>query len=154
VTVAIRRATPDDAPLLAAHRAENWFDSGIHDDSVVAAQVPIWEAWMRDAVAREVYVGFIAALDGRMAGSAALLVQTAVPRPGYEGDRDGRVHSVFVLPAARRHGVARALMNELIAYARAIGLMRLALHPTDMSRALYASLGFEPLDEMGLYFGP
>ena len=152
MNVAVRRATPGDAALLAAHRALVWDDGG-HDPVRTRAQVPVWTAWMRDAIVRDEYVAFIAADGERTIGSASLLVQLAVPRPGYRGDRDGRVHGVWVEPGERRAGVARAMMRELIAYARATDLMRLALHPTDVARPLYVSLGFEALDEMGLYFG-
>ncbi len=154
VSVAIRRATPDDAALLADHRAKNWYQHGDRDDAEIAAHVPVWEAWMLDALARETYVAFIASDGAEPLGSAALLVHEAIPRPGYRGDRDGRVHSVYVLPDARRRGIARALMQMLLAYSRDADIMRLTLHPTDMSRGLYAALGFEPLDEMGLYFRP
>ncbi len=152
--IAVRRATPDDAALLSDHRACVWNQYGEHDPQGVAAHVPVWTAWMRGAIARDAYVGFIAFDGDAVAGSACVLVHEAVPRPGYIGASDGRVHSVYVVPAMRRRGIARALMDALLAYAQTNDVMRLTLHPTVMSRALYTTLGFEPLDEMGLYFGP
>ncbi len=146
----IRRATPDDAALLAEHRAQVWYASG-HGEAEVAPQITVWAEWMSRAIACATYVALIASDDGRAVGSASLIVHDAVPRPGYRGDRDGRVHSVYVESSMRRRGIARALMHALLAYARETHIMRLTLHPTEYSRSLYASLGFEPLDEMGLY---
>ena len=155
VSVALRRATPDDGPLLAEHRACVWYEYGDFDEDAAAAQSPVWAAWMTEAVRRGTYAGFIAEESGAVVGSAAVVLHDAIPRPGYAGDRDGRVHSV-VRHAGGTKARHRAGSDGRAASpsARDAQIMRLTLHPTDASRALYAALGFEPLDEMGLYFGP
>ena len=60
------------------------------------------------------------------------------------------MQSVYVVPAARRRGVAHALMAAILEYARSARLIRLTLRPSDVARGLYESLGFAALDEMGL----
>jgi len=150
VTWTIRRATSDDASLLAEHRACVWREVGDWDEEPMAAQVPIWTAWFHDALADGTYVSFVAEENGEPVASGSLLVQISVPRPGCPSDREGRVHAVYVVPDARRRGIARALMAEITAYARAAVLIRLTLHPSDDARPLYELLGFEQLDEMGL----
>jgi GNAT superfamily N-acetyltransferase len=150
VTLTIRRAVPADAALLAEHRARVWREAGGHPDEELIPQIPIWAAYFARALADDTYVGWIAEEDGRPVGSGALLVHAAVPRPFIDSEREGRVQSVFVEPQARRRGIARALMAEIMAYARALPLIRVTLHPSDDGRALYTSLGFVPLDEMGL----
>ena len=150
MSYAIRRAAPDDAALLAEHRARVWREVGDHSDESMAAQVPIWTAWFHDALADGVYVSFIAEENGEPIASGSLLVHVAIPRPGWPSDREGRVQSVYVVPHARRRGIARALMAEIMDYARAAALIRLTLHPSDDARPLYAALAFVQLDEMGL----
>jgi GNAT superfamily N-acetyltransferase len=150
VSYAIRRATADDAALLAEHRARVWREVGDWDEESMAAQVPIWTAWLHDAVENGTYVAFIAEENGDAIASGAVLIQVAIPRPRAQSDREGRVQSVYVTRDARRRGIARALMDRVIAYARASALIRLTLHPSDEARPLYAALGFSPLDEMGL----
>jgi GNAT superfamily N-acetyltransferase len=54
------------------------------------------------------------------------------------------------MPVARRRGVARALMDALIAYAREAQLIFLALHPSDDARPLYEAMGFGAADELTL----
>ena len=57
----------------------------------------------------------------------------------------GEVKRMFVLPAARRRGVARALMVRLLDDARRLGYLRLRLGTLDEMTAaqqLYRSLGF------------
>ena len=147
---AIRRATPADASLLAEHRGLVCLAVYGWDEATVAAQTPVWTAFFRDMLAENRYLGWIAHDGARAVGSGALLVNAIVPRPGHPGDRYGRVHSVWVEPAARRQGIARAIMLELIDYARTAMLVRLVLHPSDVARPLYASLGFTQQDEMAL----
>lgn len=150
MSYAIRRASAADAALLAEHRARVWREVGDWDEPAMTAQIPIWTAWMREAVASGRYVSFVAEEHGAALASGSLLIYTAIPRPGSDSDREGRVQSVYVLPDARRRGIARALMAEIIDCARHAGLIRLVLHPSDDARPLYESLGFSALDEMGL----
>ena len=150
MSYALRRATPGDAALLAQHRAWVWHEVGDWDEALLAPQIPIWSAWFRDALGAGTYVSFVVEEDGAAIASGSLLIHVAIPRPGFDSDREGRVQSVYVVPAARRRGIARALMDAIIAYARTATLIRLALHPSDEARVLYEQLGFVALDEMGL----
>lgn len=150
MSYAIRRASAADAALLAEHRARVWHEVGDWDEAAMTAQIPIWTAWMREAVASGQYVSFVAEEHGIALASGSLLIYTAIPRPGSSSDREGRVQSVYVLPDARRRGIARALMAAIMDYARDAALIRLVLHPSDEARPLYESLGFAALDEMGL----
>lgn len=152
MSYAIRRAVPDDAPLLAKHRARVWGEVGDWDPGDLAPQIPVWAAWMRAALADGTYAAWIAEDGGETVGSGAVLVHAAIPRPGLASDRAGRVQSVYVVPAARRAGVARAIMAEALAFARETQLIFLALHPSDDARPLYASMGFQDADEMLLRF--
>jgi GNAT superfamily N-acetyltransferase len=147
----LRRATPADAALLAGHRAAVWIEVGDFAPDVMATQEPVWTAYLRDALAEERYVAWIALDDaGAIVGSGAVLIGRAIPRPGHASDLTGRVHSVYIEPHARRRGIARAIMAEVLDYAREHGLISLTLHPSDEARPLYAALGFEAADEMVL----
>ena len=150
MTVALRRATADDASLLGRHRARLWTEATNVPHEVLHAQAAAWSAWFAQAIAGDTYVAWIADENGEAVASAGLLVLPAIPRPGGRSAHEGRVHSVFVVEAARRRGIARAMMHVLLDYARAAGLQRLKLHPSEVSRPLYASLGFTPIDELGL----
>ncbi|HEV3088679.1 MAG TPA: GNAT family N-acetyltransferase [Candidatus Elarobacter sp.] len=149
----IRRAMPDDAPLLAEHRARVWREVGEWSDEELAPVIPLWASWMRTKVADGTYVAFVADDEnGEPVASGAVLVHVAIPRPNWPSDRAGRVQSVYVVPAARRRGVARALMDAVVAYAQEAKLIFLSLHPSDDARPLYAAMGFTQGDEMLLRF--
>jgi ribosomal protein S18 acetylase RimI-like enzyme len=83
---------------------------------------------------------FGARVDGRLVGVCGLNVDP------YAGDeRIGRVRHLYVLNAARRLGVARALMAEIVAAARGrFGTLRLSTSNPAAAR-LYESLGFRAM---------
>ncbi len=62
--------------------------------------------------------------------------------------REGLVMNVYTAPAWRRRGIARRLMEEIIAWAKTAGIVRLVLHASDEGRPLYTALGFVPTNEM------
>jgi GNAT superfamily N-acetyltransferase len=146
----IRRASVADAELLAGHRAAVWHEVGDWNLAELEPQIPIWADFFREHMADGSYAAFVAERDGRTIGSGGLVVYLAIPRPGRNSDRAGRVQSVFVDQSFRRRGVARSIMDRILLFAREANLISLVLHPSDEGRPLYTSLGFEPADEMML----
>jgi GNAT superfamily N-acetyltransferase len=148
----IRAATPSDAALLARHRVAVWLEGGNWTATELAPQVEIWTAFFEAQLTAATYGAFIAQTSERTLGSGGVLVHAAIPRPGTASERAGRIQSLYVEPAARRAGVARAIMHRLVAFAREQQLISLALHPSEQARPLYAALGFKAADEMLLRF--
>jgi GNAT superfamily N-acetyltransferase len=68
----------------------------------------------------------------------------------------GEVKRMYVAPAARRRGIARALLRQLEREARLLGATRLRLE-TGLSQpeaiALYESAGYQPTEPFGPYAG-
>ncbi|BDE07248.1 hypothetical protein WPS_25240 [Vulcanimicrobium alpinum] len=150
MNLALRRATVDDAGLLARHRAAVWSEVGGYTVEELAGVIPRWETFLRERLADETYVAFVADDDGAPVASAGVLILPTMPRPELDSAESARVQSVFVAPHARRRALARTLMDRLVAYARERGLISLTLHPSDEARPLYTSMGFTAADEMQL----
>lgn len=98
----------------------------------------------------EVFEDEIAHADGRALvwrePASGVVRGTIVYRwvPGQDG-REIDLHQVAVHPDARRQGVGRALVDHLLADARARGARRVTLevrHDNVAARALYERLGF------------
>jgi|SRR5579884_3020181 len=105
-TITVRRAAPDDATDLA--RLLDLFDG----EGATPAQVA---ARMR--ACRHVLTTFLGELDGRPVGFACLRLV-----PHLQGDEPyAELTDIYVDAAARRRGVARALIAEVEAAARAAG---------------------------------
>ena len=93
--------------------------------------------------------GFAPIGGGRLAvGMANLEVFERMPHRGRPTTRWGYIANVWTDPSYRRLGIARALLAELMAWSRAEGMVRLVLNPSEISRELYAGLGFRPADDL------
>ena len=73
-------------------------------------------------------------------------------------DSHAELKSMHTVEASRRSGVGRAMVEHLLAIARARGFRRVSIETGSMdayapARALYAGAGFEPCEPFGAY-GP
>lgn len=102
--------------------------------------------WQTERHRRRAFVAHAA--DGRPVGIANALIYTRVPSPGRPTARWLYAANVFVTPTFRRRGVAASLMTEVIDAARAEGMVRIVLAPSEMSIPLYRSLGFRVADDL------
>ena len=134
--VQIRPATAEDAPIIVCHRYPG--ETGEH--------LTVYEGWLPGAFASGICLGWLAELGGRVIGGAGLMLLHWGPGRDDPQPIRGRVSNVFVEPEYRRQGVARTLMQVVLAEARARGLRILNLGTSSEGRELYASLGFQASD--------
>ncbi|WP_405589448.1 GNAT family N-acetyltransferase [Streptomyces sp. NBC_01190] len=91
-------------------------------------------------------------LDGTPVASGGWRAQDASPEGFADGDAE--MKRMFVLPEARGRGLARALLAELEATAKAAGRHRMVLE-TGLKQpeaiALYRSSGYLPVPKFGVY---
>jgi GNAT superfamily N-acetyltransferase len=157
----IRLALPDDAPLIAQHRARMFQDMGQVPESSFAEFRARCEPRIRAMLETGEYVGWLACPDDQpshVVAGVGVQVRQTLPHPSGEVDdnfaiaegRQGLIINVFTEPEWRRRGVAGLLMQEIIAWAREQRLDRLVLHASDEGRALYEGVGFKPSNEMRL----
>jgi GNAT superfamily N-acetyltransferase len=148
----IRYASPDDASVIAEHRARMFQDIGRLDADRAAAMMDLLAPILRTMLARGDYIGWLAVTDdGAVAAGAGVHIRPLLPRPETLVGREALVVNVYVQPAYRRQGLARRLMEAIIAWSRERGIERVALHASSMGRPLYESLGFAPSNELVLY---
>ena len=116
-------------------------------DAMEAASAPFFEQALRDGH----YTGFFALDDDQrvVAGGGVILVAYQ-PHPLAPHQRRPFVVNMYTEPEHRRKGLARKLMDAMIAWTRREGYGTLFLHASDSGRPLYEHLGFEPTNEMRL----
>ena len=145
--LAVRRARPEDAPLLARLRYEfrTELDPPTEDE---AAFVERCSAWMADQLERQVWCCWLAVLDEVAVGTLWLQLIEKLPNPVGHRDFHGYVSSVYVVPRYRNTGVGSALLQACIDEAEARKLDALFLWPTDRSRPLYQRHGFSVSEDL------
>lgn len=145
-SVRIRAATPDDAPLILS------FIEQLADYERLRHEVHATEAAVRETLfgARPAAEVIIAALGDREVGFALFYptYSTFLARPGIH------LEDLYVVPAARGHGVGRALLTRLAAIAQERECGRLEWNVLAWNApaiAFYRQLGAFLLDEWQTY---
>jgi GNAT superfamily N-acetyltransferase len=126
--VIVRQARPDEAEALGALAMRSKASWGYDDAFMAACRAEL--TLTPETLAR--WNVQVAELDGRIAGMIALSVD----------DDTAEVEDFFVEPDLQGLGVGRALMDWLLAAARAAGAAAVEVDADPNAEAIYARLGF------------
>jgi len=147
----IRNAEPSDTSTLVRHRRMMWWDMGRRDEEALRLMEAGASEYFSAAVADGTYVGFLVEDgSGTVIGGGGIVVS---PWPGILGQRQPRramILNMYVEREHRRQGIARALMERMIAWCKENGFASIGLHASEEDRPLYEKLDFEPTEEMRL----
>lgn len=148
MSLSVRRANLDDLDLLAPlFDHYRHFYTQRHDENVS-------RAFIGERLGRGDSVVLLASLDGVDGAGFTQLY------PTFSSVRAARVwvlNDLFVDPAARRRGVAQALLDAATGFARADGAARLELetdHDNVTAQALYDGVGWQRYDGTQRYHLP
>ena len=111
------------------------------------------------ALASGDYIGWLVSETNtpeKIVAGAGVVIRIVPPFPHRSGNgeitiaegRQGVIVNVFTEPEWRRRGLAKLLMEKIIAWSRKHSLDDLVLHASDEGRALYEQLGFVLTNEM------
>lgn len=152
----LRLATRADALLLATQRVAMFRDMGRTTAQIEGPLLESCSAYFDQALATGEYTAWVME-TGRSprltVAGAGVQFRPLLPRTDPAGERlligrEGLILNVYVDAAHRRRGLARTLMQAIIAWAPGAGIVRLVLHASDEGRPLYESLGFLAGNEM------
>jgi RimJ/RimL family protein N-acetyltransferase len=143
----IRQLTPGDAALYRSIRLEGLKQSPEAFGSTFNVEFTKPLAWFFDRLSSSVVFGAIRdakILDGKILDVKILGVAGFAIRDGEKEAHKGLLWGMYVRPEARGAGVARRLVEAVIAYARArVELIQLSVVVgNEPARRLYARLGF------------
>jgi GNAT superfamily N-acetyltransferase len=150
----LRTATVEDAAILAYQRRAMFEAMGVLPADEVRPLEVATRAYLERAIAEGAYRGWVVELDGKVVAGGGLQVRPLVPRPGYtRGEAEGLIVSMWTEPAHRRRGLARQVLETILAWTSSNGVRRLVLHASDDGRPLYQLYGFRGTNEMRLDLG-
>ena len=92
---------------------------------------------------------YVAKIDAKVVGSAAVFINDGRTNQVLR-DRFATIAGVFVEPAYRGRGIARALTESAVAWARGQGCASIRLSSSKDAEPLYRSLGFQDGRELVL----
>jgi ribosomal protein S18 acetylase RimI-like enzyme len=152
MTWSIRVATQAEDDILVRHYLAIWQSYGVDDINIRTDAGDLTRDFIATGRANAGMAGFLAESDGKVVGSIACQVETLpypdVTVPSFR--RYGYIWNVYVEPAARRMGIAGALVQAALGHLRAIGCTTAVLHASDAGEQVYSNAGFSLAKEMRL----
>jgi GNAT superfamily N-acetyltransferase len=151
MSYSLREANLADLETLTYHRYAMWRDMG-RDPRTLETVKSVALEYFLAAIPNGTYRGWVAECDGKIVGGAGIVVSAWPGNVGSTLASRAMILNMFVEPHYRRRGIARSLMEVMIAWCKSAGYSYVGLHASDEGRPLYESLGFQPTNEMRLNF--
>lgn len=149
--ISIRIAAVEDLAHLLHHRRAMFEEIGFRDAAVLDRVDCLSRKYFEEALSAGAYKAWVAEdANGRVLGGGGIVISSW---PGYPGENHAKrvwILNMYTEPEARRHGIAKRLVQAMIDWCRKEGFSAVSLHASDAGRPLYASLGFQPTNEMTL----
>ena len=147
----IRAATIADAAAIAHHRVAMFRDMGILPEGEATELLAASHAYLMTALPSGQYLGWVVEARGRIVAGGGALLRRLLPRPGHvHGSEEAYLLNVYTDPQHRRRGLARQLMQLILAWCDTRGITRITLHASNAGRLVYQGLGFVDTNEMRL----
>jgi len=142
-----RRATADDAELLAQMRLEMRKERETGDCPVPEAEFMRCSVeFFRAYLASGDFISFLCFDGDEAAACSGMSLQVHPPTYANPSGKSGYVTNMYTRPAWRKLGLARQLVDRLAAAAREAGCKSLYLNASAMGRPLYEKYGFRPVE--------
>jgi GNAT superfamily N-acetyltransferase len=138
-----RKATIADAATIARHRGWMFLEMQSISLEQSVELIEHAEPWVAGLLARGQYQGWLVEEREQVAAGAGLHLWKIGPQPGcLRVGKWAHVANVYTMPAHRRCGLAKNLMQEMLIWSRAEGIDQITLSPSQQAHGLYESLGF------------
>jgi ribosomal protein S18 acetylase RimI-like enzyme len=144
-----RRATSEDALLIASHRHSMFAEMGKSEPAALEEMRLRFVPWAERMITAAKYVGWVV-LDGeKPVASGGFFELDWPPHPlDPTAEHRGYLLNFWVDPAYRGQGIARTLVREGLAESKRRGIRVTALHASEAGRRVYERMGFSATSEM------
>ena len=140
----IRMATPEDTALVALHRRWMFADIRHYEPEALDIMEEQFRAWVKDKLEKDEYKGWFAVnSEQQVVAGAGLWLRPWVADPRNLSELEGHIINVYVCPEYRRQGLARRVMEAMVAWCDEQGHVFLSLDASPAALHLYETLGFE-----------
>ena len=147
---AIREASTSDIPEILRQRRRMYEDMHYTDSIALDAMATLSSAYLKTAMANGPFRAWLAVDANHIVAGGAIVISSWPAHPYDLECRRATILNVYTDPEYRRRGIARKLMQTIIAWCQREGFARVTLHASEHGRHLYESLGFEASNEMSL----
>ena len=98
------------------------------------------------------HIAFVCEYNRQIIATVGITLFEIMPTTEYPNGKVARLMNMYVEPPYRNRGIAKELLNHVIAFAEAHRIGKIMLNPSQMGKSLYENYGFQLLpDEYALY---
>jgi GNAT superfamily N-acetyltransferase len=125
---------------------------GCEDQTLLDRMQTATEQYLREAMPSGIYRAWMAETgEGRIVSGGGIAIVPWPGSPDFPATRRGWILGIYTEPEFRRQGIARQIMETMVAWCRSEGFGYVSLHASKEGRLLYEGLGFHSTNEMRLY---
>ena len=136
-----------DLEALVALRCALLLEMGAVAEDGVPALAEATRRYLRDALPVGAFHSWVACDEaGAIVACSGFVFAQKPPSPGNLDGREAYVMNMYTLPAWRGRGLAAALLDAALAFAREQEAGTVRLHATPQGRAIYERAGFVAVD--------
>lgn len=131
----VRAVRTGDAAIIALHR---------YHRGEPQTDIDAYAHWLPARIERGTYLGYVAEADGRVVGGAGAVLLDWGPTRGEASGTRARIVNVFTETDWRRQGIARTLVDRVMAMCADDGIRVFSLAASAEGAGMYRALGFVP----------
>ena len=98
------------------------------------------------------HIAFVCEHDRQMIATVGITLFEMMPTTKYPNGKAARLMNMYVEPCYRNRGIAKELLNRVIAYAEKHRIGKIMLNPSQMGKSLYENYGFQRLSDEYVFF--
>lgn len=147
---AVREAHLQELAVVIRHRRRMYEDMGHTDLAQLEEMERASRLFFGQHFAAGTYRGWFVEAEGRIVAGGGVLVLPFQPQINNPRPERPWIVNMFTEPEHRRQGLARLLLEEMLAWCRREGFPLVSLHASDEGRPVYDAMGFIPSNEMRL----
>jgi len=150
--IQIRTAGIEDLPHVLRQRRLMFEEIGWKDECVLDRMDSASREYLEEAIPNGVYRAWLAETNqGQVVSGGGIALVPWPGSPEFPTPRRGWILGIYTEPDYRRKGIARQIMDTILAWCRAEKFGYVSLHASKHGRALYEKMGFAPTNEMRIY---
>jgi len=145
----LRRATPDDAPLITHQRHLMFADNNLATEARYTAMDLAFEPWVRTRLADGRYVGlFLEDEDHTILAACGIFYMDFPPHYLDLAPTRAYLLNFYTAPQARGRGYAKQLLQLAVDECHARNVAVITLHASKFGRPIYEQFGFTQNNEL------
>lgn len=144
----LRRATPNDAPIITAQRHQMFADNELATEAAYNVMDLTFEPWVRERLADGRYVGLFLEEDENILAACGIFFADFPPHFLDPNPIRAYLLNFYTAPEARGRGLATQLLQHTVDECRKANVRVITLHASKFGKPIYEKFGFTQNNEM------